>query len=215
MRLSVLVKLHILKRAKNYNYQYPKNISEIISKRLPLDMLTHQTIVFLGFMDFGGNTLNAAASIPRCVVLNAEWAAELVFNPAAIVTSSLRMTIGHELTHQENDYSIFFTRKYLIKKNRQFIHWINEIHADFNGALRAFKTMTRQQAIESIKFKKQRKGSSDTSSSSHPSWACRLDYITNFDFDEKLIRTVATDVGCTDEMLIQDVIDHFKCIHLN
>ena len=206
-----------MNRAKDYGCSYPKNLNEVISNKIPKDMLGDHKLFFLGIMDIMGKTLNASSSIPHFIFLNSEWAAELAFNSKPIVTSSLRMTIGHELTHQENDYSIFGTRKYFNKENKMFTNWVNEIHADFAGAQKAYKSDIRNQASQSTEYKRKRKAEriKDKASFSHPSWEDRLDYIKHFDFNEKLIRDIATKTKCMDETLINDVINHFEPIILD
>ena len=48
----------------------------------------------------------------------------------------------------------------------------------------------------------------------HPSWDKREYYIEHFDFDEKLIRQIAADVGCSNSKLIQKVCNYYKRIVL-
>lgn len=88
----------------------------------------------------------------------------------------------------------------------------------------------RQLLLESCKYKKERvllwrQSSKDKYSKfadllfnkipqDHPSWQQRIDYITNYNFNEELIRKIAKDTKCSNEKRIQKVINQFDPIIL-
>lgn len=117
------------------------------------------------------------------------------------------ITIGHELTHKEKD---FFSFRYIL--SYKFISWVNEVHADF-GAAEKMADSSRNKLILSMKYKLSLK-QTDNDSPTHPSWEKRLDYVSNYDFDETLIRKIAEDTGCQNEILINKIISYYKPIML-
>lgn len=102
--LSFLVKQYIKKRAKASNLTYPKDIEDILGKEIQ-EYATSKRIVFSWLWDGGGKVPNASATIPGIIFINAEWAARIVLFPDnEDMHNAFRLTMGHEFTHQENDY---------------------------------------------------------------------------------------------------------------
>ena len=79
--------------------------------------------MFSWLWDGGGKVPNASATIPGIIFINAEWAARIVLFPDnEDMHNAFRLTMGHEFTHQENDY--FFLEPFT--KNEKFVYWVNE-----------------------------------------------------------------------------------------
>ena len=72
---------------------------------------------------------------------------------------------------------------------------------------------SKQKLLESVRYKRALK-KKDEEGFIHPSWDKREYYIEHFDFDEKLIRQIAADVGCSNSKLIQKVCNYYKRIVL-
>ena len=72
---------------------------------------------------------------------------------------------------------------------------------------------SRQKLLDSTRYKKALK-KKDKGDFAHPSWERREYYVTNFNFDEKLIRQIARDVGCLNERLIEKITQFYKPIVL-
>ena len=122
------------------------------------------------------------------------------------------MTLGHELTHRENDLNPWWH----LGRNQKFVAYTNEVHADFGAAVKFGESNSAMQiqAMEHKRKTKEKAGKQDIANNCHPSWKRRIEYIQSKHFDEKLIRQIAADVGCTNEKLIQKVINHFEEIQL-
>lgn len=209
MMLSLLVKQYIKKRAKANNLTYPKDIEDILGKEIQ-EYATSKRIVFSWLWDGGGKVPNASATIPGIILINAEWAARIVLFPDDTdMHNAFRLTMGHEFTHQENDY--FFLEPFT--KNEKFVYWVNEVHADFGGIVKAFDSKINP-ALRAMEYKRKSKIREDRDTFTHPSWERRMYFVREFDFDEKLIREIATIVGCKNEQLIQRVSKHFDGIVL-
>lgn len=207
--ISYFVKFHVKRIANHKSLPIPKNLENTIRDRIPWELLGSVKLWFLWSMDTGSHTLNASATIPGLIILNSEWAAELALNDNPEVDQAIKMTIGHELTHMNKDFCFveFGTC------DKKFVNWINEIHADFGAVQIAFQG-NRKDGILAIRYKKDRKGRKDKSTYSHPSWAQREEYLNDFNFDEVLIRRIASDLGCKNERLINHLIQYYKEIYL-
>lgn len=97
--------------------------------------------------------------------------------------------------------------------DRKFINWVNEVHADF-GAAKEMVNGSRDLLIKSTEYKLALKPY-NKDSYSHPSWTRRLEYATNYNFDELLIRKIANDTSFENELLLKKVLKHFSPIILN
>lgn len=188
MMLSFLVKQYIKKRAKASNLTYPKDIEDILGKEIQ-EYATSKRIVFYWLWDGGGKVPNASATIPGIIFINAEWAARIVLFPDnEDMHNAFRLTMGHEFTHQENDY--FFLEPFT--KNEKFVYWVNEVHADFGGIVKAFDGRINP-ALQAMEYKRKSKIREDRDTFTHPSWERRMYFVRKLDFDEKLIREIAAE----------------------
>ena len=53
-------------------------------------------------------TTFASATIPGLILINAEWAARIVlYQKNQNMHDAFKLTVCHEITHQENDFSFF------------------------------------------------------------------------------------------------------------
>lgn len=168
--------------------------------------------------------LSAQSSFGKSIIVSPEWAYTLMSSNNDNVNNAFLITIGHEITHKENDIHFINGLSSFI-----FSCWINELHADF-GAAEKMVNNNRQLLLESCKYKKERvllwrQSSKDKYSKfadllfnkipqDHPSWQQRIDYITNYNFNEELIRKIAKDTKCSNEKRIQKVINQFDPIIL-
>ncbi len=208
--LSCLVKRYIKRRARKSNLDCPEEIEDILEKEVQKYSAESKKIIFSWIWDGGGKTPNASATIPGIIFVNAEWAARLVlFSEDENMYDAFGLTMGHEFTHQENDY--FFLEP--LTKNEKFVYWVNEVHADFGGIVRAFGGNARQ-GLRAMEYKRKSKTREDRDSFTHPSWERRMYFIREHDFDAKLVREIADIVGCRNEYLIDKVAKHFDKIVL-
>ena len=175
--------------------------------RLNLNILNENRLVYSWAYDSGSKVINATALLHKIILVNAEWAARLALIEDQDTKDAFMITIGHELTHKEKD---FFSFRYIL--SYKFISWVNEVHADF-GAAEKMADSSRNKLILSMKYKLSLK-QTDNDSPTHPSWEKRLDYVSNYDFDETLIRKIAEDTGCQNEILINKIISYYKPIML-
>ena len=154
---------------------------------------------------------NAGFGKHTTVVASLGWAEKLVFSNSEEVRNAFLMSLGHELTHKENDANIL--SGLFVKNGIKFIAYANEVHADF-GAVMKFGEGNKEKQLKAMKYKQSCKRNPNASDFFHPSWNERYAYINTGMFDENLIRRIAKNVDCTNEHLIEKVINHFEEIHL-
>lgn len=141
--------------------------------------------------------------------MSTEWAFYLLFFNDDELKDALNITIGHELTHKENEFHTFW----LLSKKKMFVKWVNELHADF-GAAQKMANSERQKLLNSMEYKKARKDE-DKSTPNHPSCKQRIYYAEHYDFGEELIRQIAKDTDCNNQKIIDEVCKHYQEIKLN
>ena len=102
-----------------------------------------------------------------------------------------------------------FTKKYIIKQIK-----INNVKIPFNYE----KTLIFYcKLIENYGYKlnyKKECNQKDKSDFTHPSWARRLYYAENYNFNEDLIKKIAEDVGCKNKKLIKEISEFYDEIIL-
>lgn len=209
--ISWLTKIHVKKSGRKQNIKVPKNIDAALSLALKkVNLPKEMKICFSWLIDNGSKTLNACALFPGKIILNSEWVAHLVLLGKDETINAFQATIGHELTHKDKDYLFieFFT------KDKKFINWVNEVHADFGASEKCFQNV-REKVFSAVIYKRKYKGERDKDSSAHPSWKRREEYILNYDFNENLICKIAEDVDCKNLKLINNVSKHFTEIILH
>ena len=208
--LNVLVKQYIKKRAKQCKRCCPENIETMLLQEVQEATDASKKVIFSWIWDIGGRGLNASATIPGIIVVNAEWAARIALYPEDLnMHDAFRLTMGHEFTHQENDY--FFLDPFTI--NEKFVYWVNEVHADFGGIIKAFGGSV-EHGMSAMEYKKKSKIREDKDTYTHPSWERRIYFIKKYDFNKNLIKEIADIVGCKNEQLISSVSNHFEEIKL-
>ncbi len=203
-----LLRLHIWRRALYYKKKYIYSNS-ILQDSKNIDFADGTRILFSWFLDGISVRPNAMSLFPGIIVVNAEWAARLIlFCDSKEVKDAFRYTIGHEMTHQSGDYQFWeaFT------KDKRFVNWVSEIHADYGGALFAFEGNLKK-ALSALDYKA-KDYKHDKDHQAHPSWSHRKDYLLSGRFDPDLIKRVAKDVGCNNRVLIDNVSSFYASIEL-
>lgn len=147
--------------------------------------------------------LGSSVTIFGGINCSPEWAARLVLFNDEATQNAFAMTIGHELTHLEGE----FCKKGLHGEDKKFQSWLDEVHADF-GSAEKMVDCDRNKLMESIEYKLNLK-KKDKDANSHPSWRRRKYYAEHYDFDKKLIKKIANDVGCKNEGLIGEAIKFY------
>lgn len=213
--ISIGVKQYIKKKAKKFGIQLTEDYLKILKYYCALVRKEGCSLSFRKGRNLNPNTLdcNAGLGIIFGIVATPEWAYQLVVDTQDSLQNIFLMTLGHELTHRENDLNPLLH----FGKNQKFVAYINEVHADF-GAVVKFGDCDSDKQIQAMNYKlieKEKSGRKDESNNGHPSWEKRMSYIQQKNFDEALIRRIAADVRCTNEKLIQKVISHFDEIYLN
>lgn len=155
---------------------------------------------------------NAGYGKSSSIVATPGWAAKLVFDDSDDIHNAFLMSLGHEMTHKDNDIKVI--KGMFIKNGIKFLAHMNEVHADF-GAVQKLANSNREKQLKAMNYKQSYKKNVDVSDFCHPSWNQRYDYIEKYNFDESLIRKIAADVGCANEKLIEKAIRHFNIIQLN
>lgn len=217
-----LIKRYVIKRSKKLNKSIPADINRKIYEFE--NMFAPDIWIRVSYMKDGFTSLlNGKAVNPNGVLLTPEWAARLLlFNDDDTINAFL-VTVGHEMTHNEGDFS---TRGFY-SENKKFINWVNEVHADFGAAQRMVNS-NKTKLLESIDYKINLKKPKKNillillekfvllfiNESTHPSWKQRRAYAETGAFNRKLIDTIATDTGCTNIGLIEDIANFYKDIVL-
>ena len=199
------------KFSRENNLSIPTNYIQIIEK---YENISHSKRIIVRLSWLYGtkeSCLNASSAISNCVIFNQSWLYRVVFFDGLETNNAFKMTLGHELTHKENDLLPLKGIIYDIN-GYCFIAWCNKVHADF-GAVVKFAELDRNKQIQAMEYKLNLK-KDDKPSLDHPSWCQRIEYVKNYDFDEILIRKIAEDTNCHNEKLIQKVIEHFEPIYL-
>ena len=205
--INLFLKLYIQKRAQELNLPFPNNWKEILYEYKKIENVINKHIIFTDY-GYTPKTLNAGSMIPHVINLTKEWAAYIVLYNNEKTKNAFLITLGHELTHKDNEFSTLGC----FGVNKKFINWANEIHADFGGTQKLFNS-DRNTLVNSCEYKiKYRK--KDVDFPSHPSWARRKYYAKNFDFNRMLIQQIAEDVGCNNKKLIDKVCDFYIDIYL-
>ena len=98
-------------------------------------------------------------------------------------------SIGHELTHKGDKY--FYRTAFPVTKRYSVISKINEVHADYGGAVIA--KLSKDDFVEVMEIKWG--DMSDEESKTHPSHRQRIKYAKIGSFDNKLVQTICDDNG--------------------
>lgn len=209
-KLSPLVAIHVVRKAKKQGVRLSVDWREILFRELDCFKEGRIKMVYSWLWDSGGRVPNASSTIPGLILVNAEWAAMIaLYQENEKVHEAFKLTMGHEMTHQHDKFFIAIP----FSKDAKFIYWINEVHADFGGAVIAFDGDVARTA-EAMQFKRVCKGNRDKDAYSHPSWQRRIEFIRNDNFDRELIYKIAIITGCKNERLIERVCDQYKDIQL-
>lgn len=146
---------------------------------------------------------NAGFFKKSAITVTPEWVYQLVTNSDK-ARIALLGTLGHEMSHKMGN----------IKGIRKFELWTNEVHCDFKGASLTLNS-ERRLLLESMHNKIQLGHKDiDNKNCTHPSWRQRIEYASQYDYNEELIRKIAEDTKCSNEKRIQKVIKQFDPIIL-
>lgn len=183
--VSPIVRCYIVIRALQLKVKIPKQIGRKLSKYEKNASRNNNNVKFTCFQSMLNGTLEASSIIPKRITISPEWAVNLILFNDCEVENAFYLTVGHELTHKDGDFS----KKCTVVRDKKFINWINEVHADF-GAAKKMVDSNRNKLIDSMKYKLALK-ENDKDGPTHPSWKRRLEYVSNYSFDEKLIKQIA------------------------
>ena len=203
----MLLLLHIWRRALYYRKKCG-NIKQRLAEANDLSFVENTKIIFAWVLNGFSVHLDAMSVFPGLIAVNAEWAARLVLFDDEEVRDSYRYTIGHEMTHQSGDY-VFWE---FLTKDKRFVNWVCEVHADYGGTVYAFDGDIKK-AIAAIEYKA-RDYKKDRDRQVHPSWQHRVEYLKDGRFDAALIKRIAEDVGCRNQILIEKITDYYSTIEL-
>lgn len=146
---------------------------------------------------------NAGFFKKSAITVTPEWVYQLVTNSDK-ARIALLGTLGHEMSHKMGN----------IKGIRKFELWTNEVHCDFKGASLTLNS-ERRLLLESMHNKIQLGHKDiDNKNCTHPSWRQRIEYVSQYNYNEELIRKIAEDTKCSNEKRIQKVIKQFDPIIL-
>ena len=203
-----LIKIYIFIRVLQCNIKRYEDVNVILDKYENLIKGQHYELKFSFFYDFITTQESMCLTRANTIVANPAWAAKLVLFNNPEIEGVFFITAGHEMTHIEKEFS----DKHLNAKNRKFVKWVNEVHADFAAAEKMVGS-SKEKLIKSIDYKIAVKPN-NTDSPSHPSWKQRKLYAEIGAFNRKLIDIIALDTDCTNITLIEEVSCFYKDIIL-
>lgn len=202
-----------------------KIFDDWLNKQENLSLPNNVVLRFTTLKDGFSSLLSASAHLPNYIIASPEWAARLFLFDSEATRNAFTITIGHEITHIEGDFS----NTKITRNDKEFVNWVNEVHADF-GAAEKMVECDRQKLRDSMQYKMNAKKEPKckllnklikkvlnllhSDEYTHPAWKTRLEYATSYNFDEKLIKKIAAETGCMNQTLIDKVIDYYKPIIL-
>lgn len=138
------LKSYLRTKAIFYNREFPEQYNRYLEKyRLITHQLGYKLLFCLNRKDLFANA--GYGKMP--IRVSFEWASRLLYEGnRTIVENAFLVTLGHELTHKKYD---MFPLCYI--KNKKFIAWINEVHADF-GAAELMLQGDREKLIQSMEY---------------------------------------------------------------
>lgn len=214
-----LIKIYVFIRSLQCHIKRYEDVNIILDKYENRIKAQCHELRFSFLYDFITTQESMCLTRSNVIVANPAWASKLIlfYNPE--MENVFLITSGHEITHTEKEFSY----RHLKTENRKFVKWVNEVHADFGGA-KIMADSSRERLLSCIDYKIRLKslGKQDwikrvihqLIGSTHPSWKQRRAYAETGAFNRKLIDTIATDTGCTNIGLIEDIANFYKDIVL-
>lgn len=217
MRFNVMENIIIEKRVLRYIKKKVKNeinFENVLKKYGNIASANSIVIVFTkcSLVFQNPNLLNANGLIKNVILVSPEWAYQLVTNNTLETETAFLTTIGHELTHQDQElFSLRFLR-YGVRAI-EFLAKVNEVRCDFGGGQKMLDA-NREKLLQTIMFKKNLT-KKDKGNFFHPTWSRRFEYVKDYNFNEVLIRRIAKDMNYNNEKIIKKVCDYYKDITLS
>lgn len=230
--MKSFLRAHIEKRADEWECEMPHNWKKII-KKYKKSLKTKRKFIFITYLtEQSPEVINACSTPLGPIFVNAEWAARIVLCDNADTLNAFQITIGHEVTHQNNEMpklvyglkkgvqhakkqGLKYITKHGIKESIEYgkkyisiISYVNEVRADFGGAA-IEKEFDRNDLLDSIKYKKGLKDV-DKNTFLHPSWERRKFYATHFDFGKRLIQRIIEDEKFDDTETINKILAFYN-----
>lgn len=208
--INPLVYCRIVRRARKNNLKVPSNYKSILHYYKNIEKPSNDKIVFSWIYDGRNKNLNANAALNGKILFNAEWAARVVLFDNAGTLNAFKSTIGHELTHKDNEIDV----RQFFGLNKQFVGRVNEARADF-GAGQKMLNSQRNLVLDAVNYKRAlnsrgRRLKFDP----HPTWEQRYNYIKNYNFSRELIYKIADDMNYHNKAIIEKVCDYYEDINL-
>jgi len=198
--------MYIIKKQTGLEKEYiDRTILKITDYYDNLPQLRNNRIIY-DYLFLGTSIYTASASIHGYIFISIAWLKRLIVYNDRRAYNALLLTIGHELGHKNSDFNLFSV------KNFKFLHWTTEVHHDFYGA-EIMTNSNRVALVDAIKYKCKIKPN-NKDSYTHPPWNRRLDYVLNYDFGEELIKKIAKDTRCQNEILISRISTFYDPIVL-
>lgn len=198
---------YLLKKRINHARR-KRNLPSMTEKEYTRELLHYNELVqpnilkFTFIKDDFSRVLTATSQFDGYILCSQEWAVQLLSDKDS--NNPFLITLGHEVSHKEQHFKV----KKLKWQDKRFVNWSIEVFCDFNGA-KLFVNSCRKDLINSCIYKlKFKKRFADTAS--HPSWIRRIEYATNYDFNEKLIARIAHDTKCNNKNLIDAVTKFYQ-----
>lgn len=146
-----LIMKHIQSKSLRNNID-AKTFYDWLDKQENISLPNNVLFRFTTLKDGFSSLLSASAHQPNYIIASPEWAVRLFLFDSEATRNAFSITLGHETTHTEGDFST----KGFHGKNKKFINWVNEVHADF-GAAQKMVDCNRKKLINSMQYKMEAK----------------------------------------------------------
>lgn len=110
----------------------PLSFNETLSHYTNLDIPGDEKIIFSWLTGHNTKNLNASAARKGRILVNLSWAMRILEYDNEDTLNAFKATIGHELTHKDNDLKISSFSEFT---ELRFLSWVNEVHADFSSKI--------------------------------------------------------------------------------
>ncbi|MBE7728069.1 MAG: hypothetical protein E7244_27880 [Enterocloster citroniae] len=201
--VSPLIKMYVAIRSLKETQKQLDEIFDFYNKSIDMD----RNVIKFSFLAFYPTILGAGSLIKNRIYVSAEWAATLIFNRDDATLNAFNLTIGHELSHKDGDFAVWYwereSKQFIRKKDRKFVNWVTEVHHDFFAAEKMVDS-NKEKLLASMDYKIKLKPNNEDRNT-HPSWKQRKEYAKTGAFNKALIEEIAKQTGCTNDKLINEI----------
>lgn len=122
--ISIPVRIYVYYKAIQWKMDKPKGIGKRLNNYRKSINSNGYIIVFSCFQSALNGILNAGSIIPKIITISPRWAVQLILFDSSETRNAFLITIGHELTHKDGDFSMLSKEG----PDRIFISWVSTVY---------------------------------------------------------------------------------------